>query len=885
MKTFFVILTMIAANVSWATSFPPENCLDDPSGNDVGVIAPVKISGFDINKLCLQYDPSADILNVLVTTFTNPDTGEPVIFGDADGDGDPGNASDAAKTAIPGFVDFSDLSSVEYFSLIMDFDNDPSTAPNFIAGVSFTKDISGFSVAKIADPNMALSLSFIDAFYGAAIGTSSGSAVASSPDAANPSLEFTVTNFSAIDGFGMLDFDDPDYELGLYFAAGSLADAGIGEDAFGDTNAFTPIKLSAIVKKAEEPVDPDEKPKDTDNTDDDTNTEKPVDTGAGDPPSEGGSGEEPQDSSSDSGWGCSLILPVSGEGRKNSTYADGKKIEYVIDDSAATFRVTIPEKEEFEVNSQAEADQLNVLHASYAGAAKIARYEVLPSFEQIGFLGKTVDDRIYASIELAVEDDKIEILKLMAPQLKGEAQLFICTALVLSGAEGLCPKDVRARAAAQADKFKKDDPFSSKPIGFYSWDKELGRIFTRDRWLQKKFDTRSEKELRLAKELTALGQAKPLYSNIIGLYQILTNPTTNYFSALDKVTSDKPFAFFPPSRSKETDLINELTAKGNVTAGKTMDILIDAIRTGKISLRPGPNSGWYDYQQFAIEPFLLTEKMPEGKKLSFNELYKKRLENSFRSSVTQARETHVKQLERVNDVGAVADEEKVIEIDLTVRPDFELEPMPTYYLRTGQAYAFLIKGLDTPYLNNKVIDLHAGEDINKTSFGPEMLNRPPPEMVNAKLKKDIMPLFYQFAHISSFNLGLDNSDAGLEQARKFTADWSDWPAMKDDVRVIVPIGPLDDKDPSKGYNYWAVLGIEPINIDVEYDKKPSVRVLRKGVKANIKYRDAHWTILMPVFAEVVIPSSSPPTREEFRKVCDKYKTKEKVIAALRKGLL
>lgn len=583
-----------------------------------------------------------------------------------------------------------------------------------------------------------------------------------------------------------------------------------------------------------------------------------------------------------------LALPISiasAEGRKAITYAGGEKIEYLIDDSAATFKVTIPEKEEFEVGSQEEADQLNVLYSSYAGAAKIARYEVLPSFEQIGFLGKTTDDRIYASIELAVEADKFEILKLMAPQLKGEAQLFICTALVLSGAEGLCPEDVRARAAAQADKFKKGDPFSSKPIGFYSWDKDLSRIFTRDRWLQKKFDTRNERELKIAKDLTALGQAKPLYSNIIGLYQVLTNPTTNCSSALDQVTPDKPFAFFPPSRSKETDLINELTAKGEVTAGRTMDILIDAIRAGKINLSPGPNSGWYDYQQFALEPFLLPEKMPEGKKLSFNELYKKRLENSFRSSVTQARETHVKQLERANLVMAAPDEEeKAVEIDLTIRPDLEIEPMPTYYLRTGQAYVSLIKGLDTPYLNKKVIDLHDGEEPGYGPYGAQA-NRPPPETINAKLKKDIMPLFYQFSQMSSFNIGLDRDDAGLERARKFTVDWSDWPAMKGDVRVIVPIGPLDDKDPSKGYNYWAVLGIQPIDINVEYDKKPSVRVLRKGVKANIKYRDAHWTILMPVFAEVIIPGSSPPTREEFRKVCDRYKTKEKIIAALRKGSL
>jgi hypothetical protein len=109
--------------------------------------------------------------------------------------------------------------------------------------------------------------------------------------------------------------------------------------------------------------------------------------------------------------------------------------------------------------------------------------------------------------------------------------------------------------------------------------------------------------------------------------------------------------------------------------------------------------------------------------------------------------------------------------------------------------------------------------------------------------------------------------------------------MKNDVRIIVPIGPLDAQAPSKGYNYWALLGVTPIDIDVEYDKKPMVNILRKNVKADIKYRDAHYTILIPVFAEVVIPGSSPPTREEFRRACDEYKTKEGILAALKRRLI
>lgn len=582
-----------------------------------------------------------------------------------------------------------------------------------------------------------------------------------------------------------------------------------------------------------------------------------------------------------------LVMSAPIEARKAFTYANGEKIEYFIDETGSTFEILMDEKVEEEVYS-GKSKLTDALFASFASAAQTSRFELLPSFEMAGAVAKASDDRIYATIELALEDEKIGLLKGLVPNLQGDALTFICVALHLSGVKDACP--VAIQTASQAGQFLKD-PYNSKPIGFYTWNINLGTIFTRDRWLQRAFDTGEKNDLKialdLAKAISGSPTLKKSYSSILNIYAKLTNPSTNYYSALDNITGKKPFAFFPPSRSKETDLINKFVAKGGIAAGRTMDLLISAIKNGEVSLKPAANSGWYDYQQFSMEPFLLPEKMPEGKKLFFNAVYKKRLENSFRSSVTQARETHVKQLERPGETGAEAPE--FLEVELYISPKFSIEPMPTFYSRTAQAYIFLIKALDEPILNNEVLELVEentkldAKEEKAIKEGYYQLNKPP---VNIRSRlRELLPLFNQFSERSALDIGLNPSGIKTQAVDDFLSGWKNWPEMKQDIRVIVPIGPLDARDPSKGINYWAILGIEPLEIKVSYNAKPKIEIPRKNVKAKIEYGTSYYTILVPVFAEVVIPGASPPTREEFRKVCDKYKTKDAILAALRKGVI
>ena len=73
--------------------------------------------------------------------------------------------------------------------------------------------------------------------------------------------------------------------------------------------------------------------------------------------------------------------------------------------------------------------------------------------------------------------------------------------------------------------------------------------------------------------------------------------------------------------------------------------MIRRIRTGELNLEPGAESGWYDYQIWALEALVIPERMPEGDRLYLDEEYRKLLIELFKGLLTLTRETHVKQLE------------------------------------------------------------------------------------------------------------------------------------------------------------------------------------------------------------------------------------------------
>src|SRR5262245_3323939 len=115
--------------------------------------------------------------------------------------------------------------------------------------------------------------------------------------------------------------------------------------------------------------------------------------------------------------------------------------------------------------------------------------------------------------------------------------------------------------------------------------------------------------------------------------------------------------------------------------------LVRRIRSGKVDLKPKADSGWYDYQVYALETFLLPEKGEERDRLLLTKNYKKRMLEAFKSLITKRRETHLRQLDH-------AASESAPRRPAIVQPRLRLEPCPTFYLRTARAYAFLANFLE-----------------------------------------------------------------------------------------------------------------------------------------------------------------------------------------------
>lgn len=186
----------------------------DPGGvGDVGIsgLPEGTVSGWDMKGVSYFYDRMNDVLYVGID-FAG-------IAGDADGDGDPSVTSPELRAQ--GGADVPSLGVLE--SIVVGFDTDLDGLLNVVAGVPAFGDLGDFTTAT-AVPGLPPMFAF-----DVALPQNTGTFFAD-PSAAAPDFEFTIPRFSELPGFGPLD---PANESIIYSAnvfAGSIADAGIGED-------------------------------------------------------------------------------------------------------------------------------------------------------------------------------------------------------------------------------------------------------------------------------------------------------------------------------------------------------------------------------------------------------------------------------------------------------------------------------------------------------------------------------------------------------------------------------------------------------------------------------------------------------------------------------
>ncbi|HPO15720.1 MAG TPA: hypothetical protein PLI09_19920 [Candidatus Hydrogenedentes bacterium] len=525
---------------------------------------------------------------------------------------------------------------------------------------------------------------------------------------------------------------------------------------------------------------------------------------------------------------------------------------------------------------------------------------ILPSANLLDAAAKQFDDGLYATLDLACYRGELDgnvpgavaLVHEIFNRLPADspAKPFLAAALQLAG------KNVdldSATAIAQKiflDEFEANT-VRSKPISFYTWTPELEQVWKFFKFLQKEFwlffdGTGLEIPLAVTAVLEADTNLMNQYRAIHRFYGRLTNPLICL--PVDAMTGGKTnlrelakqfgtrhaaVAMYPPSTSRENELFEQMFPAGVPENVELMTELIRKIRSGEVDLTPKDNDGWYQYQVHALECLLLPDNAQEKDKLLLKAKYKKRLVEAFKAMITKRRETHARQLGITDSIEAPVQATP----PKSINPRLRIEPCATVYLRTARAYGFLQNFLKTAIPIERLDALHG---LRKS--GPREL------ALGAELNS-ICQRFYGFYLIACEDIGmrpsfLDGEPVEVEPAKAAALAWLD--KMNNDVdlacdtRIAVPIY----FDPNIGkVRLWAVLGVRLANLDASYARPPKIRRDQPDSQWQVpvdRLGVAKVLIAVDEFAEVEVKADKIPNREEFRALCDKYKTKEEIVKAL-----
>jgi len=578
---------------------------------------------------------------------------------------------------------------------------------------------------------------------------------------------------------------------------------------------------------------------------------------------------------------------------------------WLINQSAAVLRIDTP--------MVYDQPALRTLYPSYqvalnkAGANDRGHNGTLPSVNLLDGRAKQFDDGLYAAIDLAWfrgQKDHLQshidlARKLLAKVGPGSpAAAYLAAGLTLGGVE----TDVPARAAR--DKWIHDferNPALSKPIGFYTSNDDLQHCWRFMRFFQQSLKEGSPEAKGLVAALAADEGLKGEYERHVRFFGRLTNPLSRLTLAdlvgVD-VASEVALAdlrrtksvrrdgvsFFPPSNSRETELFAKLFPLGVPDDANLMKELIGAIRSGKVDLTPRGNSGWYDHQVFALESLLEPSKAEETQKLLLTKSYKRRMLQAFEALITKRRETHVRSLDRSDYKSAddkAASDKGSPPPPKNFAPRLRLEPCPTFYIRTARSYAFL----------ETFLTASLGEESLKSLHGLKQDGARPLDLAtDLAAQRD---LFYGLYLVSCDDIGLAPklTDGEVKNVEECCARANAWlmkaysePELATDTRVAVPIY-IDYV--ARKTRLWVTLGVRLSPLDVSFARPPSVRAANDDKEWEQVDQDrllsSSYLIAVAEYAEVEVPTLAPPTREEFRKLCDQHVTKDKILAALREG--
>lgn len=567
-----------------------------------------------------------------------------------------------------------------------------------------------------------------------------------------------------------------------------------------------------------------------------------------------------------------------------------------INTSGAVFGLDLPD---LRPDDPADAPLL-ALHPSYAAAAAaISGRVILPSVNVIGGKAKQFDDGLFAALDLHMarnEEEGVRGIEVLARQMmsecdpRGPAYAWLWAAL--EAGRFITPEEAARRPAGAAEYLRRFDLSLSESgvTGFYEWSAELGGTFRFLRFLQQDLGRRDALAETLLRALRKNPSCLEMYQRMLAFYARLTNPLSG-LSLLDLADNTQDVVtiatrrntraslhFLPYSGNKEARLFDRLypPPKGISAGADLMRDFIKAIRDGSLDLRPGADSGWYDYQLFTLEAFVLPERAPENAKLVLSRKYKLRLIEAFKAQVTKYRETHTRGVLTAGAKSSAPEQPRQ-----RLSPRLRVEPNPTFFLRLARSYAFLQK-----FLALEVRDLNQLRGARQGGWRDMPLGD---ELESMRL------LCYGLHLVSCEDIGcrdqllpgeLENTDYARALADQWLQGWTTDPDLAVDTRVAVPVF----YDYGRSTRFWATIGVRAAPLAVRWVTDPSWRpwpqpgqepaAWEKVPAASLE--NGRYVILVDEFAEFDRPGSPGLARSELRKICDWGKTRDEILAALGK---
>jgi hypothetical protein len=257
--------------------------------------------------------------------------------------------------------------------------------------------------------------------------------------------------------------------------------------------------------------------------------------------------------------------------------------------------------------------------------------------------------------------------------------------------------------------------------------------------------------------------------------------------------------------------------------------------------------------------------------------YKQRMLEAFKAILTLRRETHVRQQRGPTACAPPRPPSRGLS------PRLRVEPNPTFYLRTARAYAFLQTYLEATLPKEVLVRL-----TGRREGGPR-------GMALADELEQMKKLFYGLHLTSCEEIGMRpmllegepvDRGASLAAATKWLDQWPDDPDFAVDTRVSVPIF-VDPSTRRQKTALWCTLGVRAAKLKAWYAKPPKWRPLSENPMTSgwqevdaWRTAPAEFMILVDEFAEVTLRGLRTLTREELRAVCDRERTKEKIIGAM-----